>query len=189
MLTNVQIEKALGEGLIRISPFHGSRLGLNFYVLTPAKVVISKFDADGLLVENAVPLSQKRYSLAPHEQITVAVEESILLSDRFFGDLICCSTCIESGLHITCGQIEPRYTREIRFGLCNMRDYEYVLRPTSEIVKVRFHRIEDDAPIRFDNTERANYREIIERLRGEKNEALEKAKEIDKQIKELSIIL
>ncbi|MDR2079266.1 MAG: hypothetical protein LBP74_06070 [Treponema sp.] len=188
MLTNVQIEKALGEGLIRITPFDGSRLGLNFYVLTPLKVVISKFDTDGLLVENTVSLSQRCYSLAPHEQITVAVEESIQLADRFFADLICCSTCIESGLHITCGQIEPHYTKEIRFGLCNMRDYEYVLKPTSEIVKVRFYRIGDEVPIRFDNTERTSYRDIIERLRGEKDEALEKAKKIDQQIKDLSIL-
>jgi deoxycytidine triphosphate deaminase len=196
MLTNVQIEEALQKGSINIEPFNPDRLGLNCYVLTPQKVVISKFDGEGVLIEKTLQLSEKNYALAPREQITIGVAEGVVLSDRFFADLIPCSVCIEAGLHITCGQIEPNYTKEVRFGLCNMRDYEYVLKPGAEIVKVRFYKIADDAFVRpVRSKQRVDYEAIIERLRGERNEAdkeREKAdqriKEIDKQIRELSIL-
>ena len=191
MLTNAEIEKALDNVGIKITHYNPEHLGLYYYVLTPAKVIIpKKTNSDGTLDDfSTVDLAQNYFSIAPGQNVTVAFKERVILSRIYYGVLFSCSLCIEAGLHLTFGEIEPEYKDELRIGVTNMRDYEFVLRPKNELVKVRFEEFSENANFLQLPVERKAHKEIIDRLRGEKDELQRKTedeiKKIDAQLKEL----
>ncbi|MDR1933395.1 MAG: hypothetical protein LBQ57_11325 [Spirochaetales bacterium] len=194
MLTNIEIEEAISTGKIKIAPFDKKQLGINFYRLKPKKICISKFDDEGLLNEAIVPL-EKRYVLEPHEYVVIAVEERIVLAERFFGIFYPASVCIEKGLIVTCGHLNSNYMEEIRFGLFNAKNDECKIDLELDIARIEFTKISEDTPISQSNTIGNDYNKIIARLRGRKlvlenqsQETLAEIKSIDKQIKEFSII-
>jgi deoxycytidine triphosphate deaminase len=193
MLTNTEIEEAIASGNIKIAPFNKNQLGINFYRLKPKKIRISKFSGEGVLTEDTVLLEEK-YVLEPYEYAVIAVEERIVLAERFFGTFYPASVCIEKGLIVTCGHLNPNYTEEIRFGLFNAKNDECKIDLELDIARIEFTQISKDVPISTSNTSN-NYDKIISRLRGEKiglekqtQEMLNEIKAIDKQIKDLSII-
>ncbi|MDR2701054.1 MAG: hypothetical protein LBB72_01320 [Spirochaetaceae bacterium] len=193
MLTNAQIEEALTNGEIEITEYNPNHLGLYYYILTPAKVIIGKTaDDDGLLADTrAHDLDYSSFGIAPGQNITVAFKEHIILPKKYYGSLFSCSLCIEAGLHLTFGEIEPEYNDELRIGITNMRDYEFVLRSKCELVKVRFEKFPENAPFLSLPNERREHRELIDRLRGKKKELQRKTEDeikiIDAQLKELSV--
>ena len=173
MLTNAQVEEALKIGGINITNYNPEHLGLYYYILTPIKVITGKTkNDDGTLDESrSVDLATDRvFGIGPKQNITVIFKENIILSKKYYGSLFSCSVCIESGLHLTFGDIEPEYKGEIRIGVTNMRDYEYRLTQRCELVKVRFEEFPENAKFSPLPAERKAHNEIIECLRGEMKE-------------------
>jgi len=196
MLTNAKIEEARVGGEIEITNYNPEHLGLYYYILTPAKIITGRTsNDDGTLNDSrTVDLADRYFPIAPGKNVTVVFKERIILSRKYYGVLFACSLCIESGLHLTFGEIEPEYNDELRIGITNMRDTEFVLRPKSELVKVRFEKFPEDAGFLPLPAEREAHKALIEYLRGKKKELqlktekeIEEIKEIDDRLKEISI--
>jgi dUTPase len=195
MLTNAKIVEAQRNGEIEITNYNPEHLGLYYYILTPAKVITGQtWDDDSVLLDNARKenLTDFPFPIASGKNVTVVFKERIILSKKYYGVLFACSLCIEAGLHLTFGEIEPEYNNELRIGITNMGAEDFVLRPISELVKVRFEKFPEDASFLPLPAERKAYKERIEYLRGMKRELQRKAEEeikkIDDQLeKELSV--
>jgi deoxycytidine triphosphate deaminase len=196
MLTNAGIEEARKNGEIEITHFDPEHLGLYYYILTPDKVIAGiKSNSDGVLDNTrTVDLTDYPFPIAPGQNVTVVFKEQIILSKKYYGAFFSCSFCIESGLQLTFGEIEPEYNGELRIGVTNMRDYEFVLRSKYELAKVRFEKFPEDACFLTLPAQREAHKERIKYLRGEREELLRKTrktqedlKKIDDQLREISV--
>jgi deoxycytidine triphosphate deaminase len=190
MLTNAQIEEAIKNKEITITNYNPEHLGLYYYILTPEKVIPgrTKSDDDGSLVDNpTVCLADKGYfAIGPKQNVTVVFKERVILSKKYNGSLRSCSSCIEEGLLLTFGDIEPEYEDELRIGITNMRDYEFTLRPVNELVKVRFEEFPANARFSPLPAERKKHRDEITILRGRKEHLLRKSKELEEEEKKIN---
>jgi deoxycytidine triphosphate deaminase len=194
MLTNAKIEEARRNREIEITNYNPEHLGLYYYILTPARVITEQAkDDDSVFIDDARKknLTDFPFPIAPNENVTVVFKERVILSKKYYGVLFSCSLCIEAGLHLTFGEIEPDYNDELRIGITNMSASEFVLRSKSELVKVRFEEFPEDARFLPLPDERKAHKELIEFLRGKRKELQRKTEEeikkIDDQLKELSI--
>ena len=138
VLSNNLIRRCLDAGWIAIQPFDEKYLAPSAYRLRSYKVRYHRRDEDSLLDSGSILLSARAYALQPKENVVVSIEEQITLREGLVADFYAASGCIEQGLVLTAGRLEPHYEHAIVLGLFNASDEEIILSPDLQIARVTF---------------------------------------------------
>ncbi|PKL12869.1 MAG: hypothetical protein CVV52_08350 [Spirochaetae bacterium HGW-Spirochaetae-8] len=184
MLSNIQIENMMNQGLINISPYNPDQLGLNHYKLKIDSLLLRKADDEYALNMHPYDLSSNPYALSPNEYVVIVVKEIILLGKGVFGEFYPASLNIEKGLILNCGRLNSFYERPIHFGLMYVGPTEYILRKDDEIARVSFEYIGSDTPIDYKKKDKdLNYQIMLEQTRKTQQEIQELEKNLLKKKK------
>ncbi len=171
MLTNIEIENFIKNGLISISPFNQSQLEVNHYRLNVNSIIKRGEGEDFGVRLNKISLENNMYAIQPNEYLIIEVKEKIILGKGMFGEFYPASLNIESGLILNCGWLNSFYERPIRFGLYNAGPIEIRLHDKFEIARVNIHYIGENTPIDY-NREKTNekYLKMLQEVRKTESE-------------------
>jgi len=160
-LNRDQIRDCLREGVINIEPFRPSALRKYAYRLFPHTIRVSRRDNKGQLLSSEVSLDENGFSLEPRQHCVVSIEETVMLSPGLLGTIFPSSNCIELGVVLTVGRIEPGYTRAIVLGVFNAGQDSLELHPGFELARLAFMPVR---PVR--DTEPGDYEEPGDYIEG-----------------------
>jgi deoxycytidine triphosphate deaminase len=169
VLSNQLIRRCIDADWIRIDPFRSDLLGPTAYRLRPHKVRYHRRDEDTLLDAGSTLLSAHAYSLQPKENIVVSIEERITLHDGIIATFYPASLCVEQGLILTAGRLEPHYKHAIVFGLFNASDEEVTIAPDIQIARASFSWLGADNIPQSHGDVPGDYIKNVDRLRNQES--------------------
>ena len=126
ILSNSQILRFIECGAIRITPFHKDKLKPTVYHLFPHSVRFQRKLEEDKTETGTLSLDEHPYALQPKEHVVVSIKEVIFIEFGLVGTFYPASWCVEEGLVLTAGRLDPHYDKAIVFGVLNAADKELI---------------------------------------------------------------
>ena len=135
-LNREEILVLLKEKKLVIEPIDEQSFSQYAYRLKPSEVRFTYRGQQGQVKTEILSLKDSPFELEALAHCVVALQERILLNPGFVGQLFPSSHCIEKGLILTVGRIEPGYDKALVLGVFNASRIPTTLSNETEIARI-----------------------------------------------------